>query len=292
MPEYPLVTYLPRELPNGKILEHIPLKYDLEFMFSESNIQNIIDLLDFEGVYHEGKNLSGFIGEILANNVLSHNLETRLTSLRKYREIIGEELHKHKEYALNSSSNFVLRTLGSNRVVILKRAKKGYGTIKSKSDFTHCEIDGLYMIKVKSDIKKNSKALLVLESKTGKTNMDSEHIIEDIIKPLKEMYNTPYVNYALIGLPNEMYSVEGNKIFENNIQVIYNQLQKESVRFFPLVFPFDREVFTTFTDEIKSRRNGWKMVKGMINPITGETRLIDRKGDKYEGVMADSPLKS
>jgi len=258
---YPFSPYLNEKTKEIKSIINLELDEEL---FSIKNLERIVEELNYHMITKE--NIAPEVGEILATQIIDYNISNRTIKHEKSTSNLIKILGK-SGYNINSSQNYIAKITHGHNVVILR---KGENENKQKFNFNvAAEIDGLYLVKRENELNKensNSKIKKVfypIETKTGTTSISKEHIFEDIILPLKEMYKTE-INYVMVGFESRMYKNQDKRIFNNNIQNIYNYLNEKDIKFFPLCFPFSENRFSNFVNEINKKRIGQDIVKYAI----------------------------
>ena len=264
-----------------EIKSSMQLQYDSD-LFSQKNLERIVEELNYHQILKE--NIAPEVGEILATQLIDYNISNRTikheNSTSNLIKIFGKA-----GYTINSSQNYVAKLTHGHNVVILR---KGKNENYSKFNFNvAAEIDGLYLVKREIELdkltKKTKKVFYAIETKTGTTSISKEHIFEDIIIPLREMYETE-INYVMVGFSSRLYKDEERKIFNNNIQNIYHYLNERNVKFFPLCFPFSENIFSNFVNEINKKRLGQDVVKyAVYEKKNNYVRMILSNGEEIRG---------
>lgn len=280
--DYYFNPYLPEKNSKGEIYSKNNL-FEPEDIFSQKNLERILYLLDVSN-FKQSRD-SGFeIGEILANQIIDYNISDRtdkhLDSSSNLIKFTGK-----KDYVINSNGNYIAKILGGHNIVILKKNRNEVKNKKDKFNFkVLSEIDGLYQVK-RNNSGFSKKIYYAIEAKTGVTSINKRHIFEDIILPLRELYDTQ-INYVMMGFEDRMYKDKENKIYSNSIQEINLYLEDNGVKFYPLVFPFSSNKFRNFVGEIEKRRKGYEVIKyGTFDSKTNQSVFILPDGREVKGKL-------
>ena len=108
---------------------------------------------------------------------------------------------------------------------------------------------------IKNEKIKKGREFIAIEAKTGVINSKPEHIINDIIYPLEEIYKAK-IHYMLIGCKNFIYSDHNYNILNNRTKKIYDEVKNSGKSIFIAHFPFDRKYLNTTTKNILSNLSG------------------------------------
>lgn len=280
--DYYFNPYLPEKNSNGEIFSKNNL-FEPEDIFSQKNLERILYLLDISN-FKQSRDPGFEIGEILANQVIDYNISDRtnkhLDSSSNLIKFTGK-----KDYVINSNGNYIAKIIGGHNIVILKKKRNDNKNKKYKFNFkVLSEFDGLYQVK-RNNSGFSKKIYYPIEAKTGVTSMNKRHIFEDIILPLRELYDTQ-INYVMVGFEDRMYKDKDNLIYSNSIQEINLYLEDNGVKFYPLVFPFSSNKFRNFVSEIEKKRKGYDVIKyGTFNSKTNQTVFILPDGREVKGKL-------
>ena len=221
---------------------------DSKSILNEKTLEELLNM-SYRIKTSDSKNLQGIIAEILANQLFLEHFEKNFSDNLL---ISGKIISGVENYLINSNHKYFAKLLSENRVVILKKENN---IDENKFGFRNiAEIDGLFMVKRKRE-EKNQKHLIAVESKSGIIKLNAEHILNDIIRPLQDMYQTT-VSYFLIGFKDELYSHPRLNLLEPKLEEIYYKLKEENIKFTAVHFPFSKAEYFSFMSKIESKRTG------------------------------------
>lgn len=218
---------------------------------SNENLEEII--LKFDGEIPDEKNLKGIVAEIIANSLVRESFKSYLDPKL---HIYGNLVKGREGFLINTNHDYLAKLITQNRIVILKKEENN--SDDEKFGFRNiAEIDGLYIAARRRHKNFVEKKLFVIESKSGEIKMDPQHIREDIIRPLEEMYESP-VTYMLIGFKDFMYRKKDAELnsFNNKLYTLWRDLNELNIDFMPMHFPFSHQHFESFVEKLNRRITG------------------------------------
>ena len=157
-------------------------------------------------VDYDESTLRGYVGELSSRNLLEGHLRRNYGSIR-YMDVLNLN---QGGYVIGQTKDRVLKASNDGNVVLLEDSgdkvsgkKMGYQIIS--------EIDGLFCVVDRSDSEKRKKEYILIESKTGKVGLKSEHIFNNIIRPYFEILQSP-IHYLLIDFREKLFEGRKRKI--------------------------------------------------------------------------------
>ena len=254
-------------------------------LFSEENIEEIIERISMKNL-DDSKGIQGLVGEYLSIKCLEKTMEYHMRNSHNLR---GGFFKAAEDYNINSSRRYTA-TMHSNfeNVFILRNTRSGSEFFDDPKFGLHklSEIDGLYSIEEISLSNENRRALYVVETKTGDIiRLRPDHVINNIINPLRDMYKGIPVKYVLVGLKEEMYENSLNSI-KGYLEDFHKLLVKEEIPFLPTHFPFNSSELNSFIRKVEEKRTGFFVGgKYKYNKETSSLELTMQDGSVVEGTF-------
>ncbi len=247
-------------------------------LFSKENLEKVLETITTNSNSEDFSNIRGLAGEILATTLFENTMDLIISNQPRINGKFIQENGK-KGYVVNSSQNHIAKLISQNRIVILEKKET---EISKKFGFKNiAEIDGLYIVK-KENERKNLKLFYAIETKTGNAKMSAEHIAEDIVYPLSSMYNSQ-INYIMIGFKEQLYSNRKNNTLTRTMGNLYMELKEAGVSSSFIHFPFEKERFLQFTNELESQISGKIKGKAIYDINTQNIEFIGPDGNKIKG---------
>ncbi|MFP4401778.1 MAG: hypothetical protein ACLFPL_00965 [Candidatus Nanoarchaeia archaeon] len=231
--------------------------------------------------------LKGKLGEIVSREIMRYNLEQKSQfDSNKLFDFRG------KEYVIGESNRGeVVKFDSAGRIVLIKKSNSWNGD--SKFGFNKIsEIDGILRLRKRLTRRKRQESYVVIESKTGKIDVDSIHIRDRILKPYSRILDAP-ISYALVGF--EEYLIDAQRKLKSKVSDIYETIMRENTRrrgkqnlhslsFTTIPFPFSQEYFEHIVTCGMELQEGVLSIRGNFNTTSNLLTMKNSKGEESSGV--------
>jgi hypothetical protein len=205
----------------------------LEYRINDESVDlfTITDLFDstYQFEHKFAGNIIGDVAERISRVITQYFIETLFGSI-KPEGVTQDDAPKKKDYIVANNEEYVLKIKRFPNLILLKKTgegKYGYENIKELDSFFDYTLF-------------RQREIIVMESKTGKINVDPEKLVDNLFNPLRELYPGANFSYVLFA---STYSIFHRQFYEKRRQIceiplrIHKRLQDEDVN--TLFFDFD-----------------------------------------------------
>jgi hypothetical protein len=265
-----IVIHGPNDDINKNRLEHIVIGYEIKGRENtiEHEIYTTQDIKSATYALGEGHfNLTGDMAERIARRVTKYFLQ-HYSDLGRIGGLFSEGIRTKRDgYVVANTQEYVLQITKYPNMVILKHIRErkedafGYQVIS--------EFDGLFDYRYQ-----HRRNIVVVESKTGKIDVDSQHLIHNVFTPLRQMFPNADMYYFLFAMREKLFSPtkQEHRVLRPGVLKLQQALDGADVK--TVIFNFHE----TRTDFAKAE----KQIRQQQTISRGEQVILEHRTDYSE----------
>lgn len=236
---------------------------------------------------YQESDLKGRLGEIVSRELIRYNLSrnSKFDSNKLFD-------FKGKEYVLGESKRGeIIKFDSQGRVVLIKKQNPLHDDIKF--GFKNIsEIDGILRLRRRFSRRRRIDNYVVVESKTGKIDVNSTHIRDRILKPYSRILDSP-ISYILVGFKD--YLMDKERVLNPKVGEMYEVVNAENLRrskkkslqafsFTAISFPFSQDYFSEIIKYGLELQKGILSIKGEYFPDNNLAEISTSRGEHMSGL--------